>query len=67
MLKHKASDNQRTLAQKHEKVLWIVAGSLFILPSLFGEPNGAFIGIGMMFMIFGLAAKKKSPPSADDE
>ncbi len=67
MLNRKSSDKQPTIAQKHEKVLWIVAGTLFILPSLFGEPNGAFIGIGIMFMIFGLAAKRKDKPSADDE
>lgn len=67
MLKHKSSDKQPTIAQKHEKVLWIVAGSLFILPSLFGEPNVASIGVGIMFMTFGLATKKTDNTSADDK
>jgi hypothetical protein len=67
MFNRKPTDNKHTLAQKHESVLWVVAGGLFMLPSIFNEPNGAFIGIGIMFIVFGLVAKKKDSTSIDDK
>ncbi|MCX7554866.1 hypothetical protein OS175_13380 [Marinicella sp. S1101] len=69
-MKHKHTDKQTSEIKKHEKAvsktLWIIGGLLFFLPGLFGEPNAAFIGIGIMFMIFGFTANRLNDSSSDD-
>lgn len=57
----KNPETNKTVLQRFAPALWIVAGVLFLLPSLLGSSkNGASIGVGMMFIILGIvfAAKK---------
>jgi LPXTG-motif cell wall-anchored protein len=57
---------KNSIIQKHAPVLWIVAGVLFLLPSVFGSSNSqTSVGVGMMFIIFGIVffRKKKSDTS----
>ena len=51
------------ILQKHAPTLWIVAGALFFIPSFVNSANNqAPIGIGIMFIIFGIvfSIKKKT-------
>jgi membrane-bound ClpP family serine protease len=34
--------------------LWLLAGVLMMLPSLLSEGKGTFVGVGIMFLIFGI-------------
>jgi hypothetical protein len=48
------------MLQKFAPILWIVAGVLFWLPSIIGSSkNPASIGVGIMFIIFGIVFFKK--------
>ena len=50
----------KTILQRFTPILWIFAGVLFLLPSIFGSSkNGGSIGVGMMFIIFGIVFAKK--------
>jgi hypothetical protein len=49
------------MIQKYAPILWIVAGVLFMLPSLIGSSeNPTSIGVGIMFIIFGIVFFKKN-------
>ena len=46
--------------QRFAPVLWILAGVLFLLPGIFGSSeNHGSIGVGMMFIIFGIVFSQK--------
>lgn len=48
------------ILHKFAPILWIVAGVLFLLPSIFNSSiNKTSIGIGIMFIIFGIVFSKK--------
>lgn len=50
----------KTTIQKFAPTLWILAGVLFLLPSIFGSSkNQTSIGVGMMFIILGIVFSKK--------
>ncbi len=53
-------------SKKYAPVLWILAGVLFLLPSIFGSANPAFIGIGMMFIILGIVFSRKTKDDSSD-
>lgn len=54
------SKKNKPILQRFASILWIVAGVLFLLPSIFGSSiNGGSIGVGMMFIIFGIVFAKK--------
>jgi len=56
----KPSENSKPILQRYAPILWVLAGVLFLLPSIFGSSkNGGSIGIGMMFIIFGIVFEKK--------
>ena len=56
----KSSEKSKPLLQRYAPILWILAGVLFLLPSIFGSSkNGGSIGVGMMFIIFGIVFAKK--------
>jgi len=56
----KPSEKSKPLLQRYAPILWILAGVLFLLPSIFGSSkNGGSIGVGMMFIIFGIVFAKK--------
>lgn len=62
------SDTNRARWKKITPILWIIAGSLFLFPSLFGASNFPSIAIGLMFIIFGIVfARKNKDDSADPE
>ena len=49
------------ILQKYAPILWIVAGVLFMLPSLIGSSeNHTSIGVGIMFIIFGIVFLRKN-------
>ena len=53
-------EKNKTIIQRFAPQLWILAGVLFLLPSIFGSSkNHASIGVGMMFIIFGIVFFKK--------
>ena len=53
-------EKSKTIIQRFAPQLWILAGVLFLLPSIFGSSiNGGSIGVGMMFIIFGIVFAKK--------
>lgn len=41
-------------SKKASGVLWILAGLLMIIPPVFLDGNRTLIGIGAMFLIFGI-------------
>lgn len=46
--------------QKYTPQLWILAGVLFLLPSILGSSkNHTSVGVGMMFIILGITFYKK--------
>ena len=56
----KPSEKNNPLLQRYAPILWMLAGVLFLLPSIFGSSkNGGSIGVGMMFIIFGIVFAKK--------
>ena len=56
----KPSEKNKPILQRYAPILWILAGVLFLLPSIFGSSkNGSAIGVGMMFIIFGIVFSKK--------
>jgi len=60
-MKNSPPEKNQTMMQRITPTLWILAGVLFLLPSIFGaSKNGASIGIGMMFIIFGIVFSKKN-------
>lgn len=51
---------KKPIVQRFTPILWIVAGVLFLLPSVFNSSkNHASIGVGIMFIIFGIVFFKK--------
>ncbi len=49
--------------QRFAPILCILAGVLFLLPSIFRSAiNNSLIGIGMMFIIFGIVLSIKKKP-----
>ena len=53
-------EKSKAKIQRYAPQLWILAGVLFLLPSIFGaSKNGASIGVGMMFIIFGIVFSKQ--------
>ena len=40
--------------------LWLLAGVLMMLPSLLSEGKGTFIGVGVMFLIFGIVSLSRN-------
>ena len=53
-------EKSKPILQRFAPILWILAGVLFLLPSIFGSSkNGGLIGVGMMFIIFGIVFAKK--------
>ena len=58
---------KRQILQKHAPVLWIVAGALFLLPSLLNSSkNPTAIGVGIMFIIFGIVFSKRNNTEKSD-
>lgn len=56
----KSSEKSKPILQRYAPILWMLAGVLFLLPSIFGSSkNGGAIGVGMMFIIFGIVFAKK--------
>ncbi len=53
--------------QKYAAPLWVIAGIMFMLPSVFGDANPSFIAIGMMFVIFGIVFPRKGGDSNEHE
>jgi hypothetical protein len=52
---------KKPILQKFAPALWIFAGVLFLLPSIFNSSiNTASIGVGIMFIIFGIIFFKKT-------
>ena len=57
----KPPEKSNPMLQRFAPTLWILAGVLFLLPSIFGaSKNGASIGVGMMFIIIGIVFAKKN-------
>ena len=48
--------NPLARSKKTKGILWIVAGTLCLLPRLFSNGNGLSIGIGIMFIVFGIVS-----------
>ena len=60
MKNEKPPEKSKPVLQRFAPALWILAGVLFLLPSIFGlSKTGPSIGIGMMFIIFGIVFSKK--------
>ena len=58
---------KKPIFQKYAPTLWILAGVLFLLPGIFGSSNNkTSIGIGMMFIIFGIVFSKKKKSDTSD-
>ena len=56
----KPPEKNKHILQRYAPILWILAGVLFLLPSIFGSSkNGGSIGVGIMFIIFGIVFAKK--------
>jgi len=56
----KPPEKNKPILQRFAPILWILAGVLFLLPSIFGSSkNHGSIGVGMMFIIFGIVFSKK--------
>ena len=56
----KPPENNKPILQRYAPILWMLAGVLFLLPSIFGSSeNYGSIGVGMMFIIFGIVFSKK--------
>ena len=41
-------------SKKAAGILWLLAGSLMIIPPVFLDGNRTLVGIGVMFLIFGI-------------
>ena len=52
---------------KYVPVLWILGGVLLMLPSILGNDRSELIPIGIVFIVVGIASKKKSTKSIDSE
>ena len=56
----KPPEKNKPIIQRYAPILWMLAGVLFLLPSIFGSSkNYGSIGVGMMFIIFGIVFSKK--------
>ncbi len=56
----KSPENGKPIIQRFVPILWMLAGVLFLLPSIFGSSeNHTSIGVGMMFIILGIVFYKK--------
>ena len=56
----KPQEKVNPIIKRFAPLLWILAGVLFLLPSIFGSSkNNTSIGVGMMFIIFGIVFSKK--------
>ena len=56
---------KKSILQRFAPALWIVAGVLFLLPSIFNSSGSqTSIGIGIMFIIFGIVFSKKKKSDA---
>ena len=40
--------------------LWLLAGVLMMLPSILSDGKGTLIGVGVMFLIFGIVTLSRS-------
>jgi len=57
---NKPLKKNKPILQRYAPILWILAGVLFLLPSIFGSSNNhGSVGVGMMFIIFGIVFSKK--------
>ena len=61
---------KKPLKQKYTRILYFVAGLLFLLPSIMkSSVDTATTGVGIMFIIFGIAynkiKKSEEPPSEE--
>lgn len=52
---------------KHVPTLWILGGVLLMLPSILGNDRSELIPIGIVFMVIGIASKKKNSESDDSK
>ena len=60
MKNEKPLEKSKSIIQRFAPILWMLAGVLFLLPSIFGSSrNHTSIGVGMMFIIFGIVFSKK--------
>jgi len=66
MIKSRLSETNLVRWQKFTPVLWIIAGVLFLLPGLLGSTNTTSVGIGLMFIIFGIVFAKKNKKNLSD-
>ena len=57
---NKPPEKNKPILQRYAPILWMLAGVLFLLPSIFGSSNNhGSVGVGMMFIIFGIVFSKK--------
>ena len=52
---------------KYVPTLWILGGVLLMLPSILGNDRSELIPIGIVFMVIGIASKKKNAESIDSK
>ena len=52
--------------KKVKALLWFVAGSLFIVPSALQDGQGPSLGIGIMFIVFGIVSWNKAGKERSD-
>ncbi|MFT6680857.1 MAG: hypothetical protein ACJAQ8_001162 [Haliea salexigens] len=52
---------------KYAPALWILGGVLLMLPSILGNDRTELIPIGIVFMVIGIASKKKNAESSDSK
>ena len=68
MIKSGLSETIRARWEKFTPLIWIIAGVLFVLPSLWGSGESSFLAIGIMFIIFGIVfARKNTTESVKSE
>jgi len=63
MIGTRLSDARR---RKFTQIVWIIAGAMFLLPSLLGSVDSTFVAIGLMFIIFGMVFGRRSRTNLSD-
>jgi|GEM_PF-4228325 len=53
--------NSLMQSNKVRGVLWLVAALLMIIGPVLSDGNKGMIGVGLMFLVFGLVALSRSP------
>jgi len=67
MFNSNPTGKRKQLTQKYAGHLFILAGVLFVLPSIFGDGESDQIAIGIMFIVLGIVFNDKKEKANESD